>query len=195
LSAAKYDHLDQRREPLTPGDIKILRRRAWYVASVFIFVAVITVISGGYIVPEAIRVDFSAGMIPFLVVWLLFLGIAVYTGYSARRAWLEIRFTHKIIYSGKITEKTSETSSGTNASSGPHGVGSVGGSGSSMTSYYAWLDGVKFTLEDSEWFEIEVGDYAEFHCARPGEAFRVSKVDAPKPGRRQRTNSAKRIAL
>lgn len=181
MNAHKFASLNQHRELISPEDVKILRTRAWHATTFFVFVAAIVVVFGAYALPEFI-LSFSDGGMPNAFLWvrtsilLFFGGLAVLGEYYTRRAWREIHLTHKTIYYGQITEKYTKSSSGTAATSGPHGVGTIGGSGTSSTSYYASLDGVRFSLESSEWHNFDNGDYAEFHCTRPGAVFRTVRV-------------------
>lgn len=98
-----------------------------------------------------------------LVVVLTFLGKHIY------RAWVAFNSDQKIVYTGLVTGKRTE-------------------SGNQNESHHATLDGVEFKLDKEEYLKISEGDQAEFHCAFPGDVFRAVQIDAPKRGKQKKTN-------
>jgi len=171
----KFANLAQRREPMSPDDRAALREKAMLLSVIggaislgffyFVFSNVKEIFDTiQYSLPRTL---FFWGKL-FITIGFTF--VVIILGRTIRRSWQAVKLDQKIVYSGRVTGKRKER-------------------GSKQVSHFASLDGVEFSLDGEEFQKISDGDFAELHCAFPGEVFRASKADAPTRGKQKKTNN------
>ncbi len=95
-----------------------------------------------------------------------------------RRKWLALGLTHKVIYSGKVTNMR------------------LDGSYKNQVNYYVTLDGVDVLVDGEEYQKVSVGNQADLHCTFPGDVFRIVRiVEAQRKGRDSKKAAVAEAAL
>lgn len=175
----KFASLIQRREPMSLEDRKAVSNRAWLltafvlpIGGVFLFIGISNLI-------ESLQ-EFStlkAGMIVAygkLFFSLLFILMPLAMFYYVYRAWQATHLQQKIVYTGKVT-----------------GVYRKKG----VSNRYATLNGVEFSIDGQDWDAVAEGDFAEFHCSRPGEIFRIRKISGEELKGRDKTTTDRQVNI